>query len=97
MDILQVKEIKGYTAITKIPNMPWHIKGVLNLRGTIVPIVELRTAFGMPTIDYTVLTVIILVVVRDRIMGWWWIPCRMFSISAKRISRPRRSSEPKWM
>jgi len=69
MDILQVKEIKGYTAITKIPNMPSHIKGVLNLRGAIVPIVELRTAFGMPTIDYTALTVIILVVVRDRIIG----------------------------
>jgi purine-binding chemotaxis protein CheW len=69
MDILQVKEIKGYTAITKIPNMPSHIKGVLNLRGTIVPIVELRTAFGMPTIDYTAFTVIILVVVRDRILG----------------------------
>jgi len=69
MDILQVKEIKGYTAITKIPNMPSHIKGVLNLRGTIVPIIELRTAFGMPTIDYTAFTVIILVVVRDRILG----------------------------
>jgi len=69
MDILRVKEIKGYTAITKIPNMPSHIKGVLNLRGTIVPIVELRTAFGMPTIDYTAFTVIILVVVRDRILG----------------------------
>jgi len=69
MDILQVKEIKGYTAITKIPNMPSHIKGVLNLRGSIVPIVELRAAFGMPTIDYTALTVIILVVVRDRIIG----------------------------
>ena len=69
IDILQVKEIKGYTAITKIPNMPSHIKGVLNLRGTIVPIVELRTAFGMPTIDYTAFTVIILVIVRDRTLG----------------------------
>jgi len=69
IDILQVKEIKGYTAITKIPNMPPHIIGVLNLRGTIVPIVELRTAFGMPTVDYTVFTVIILVVVRGRILG----------------------------
>jgi len=69
MDILQVKEIKGYTAITKIPNTPSHIKGVLNLRGAIVPIVELRTAFGMPAIDYSALTVIILVVVRDRTIG----------------------------
>jgi purine-binding chemotaxis protein CheW len=69
IDILQVKEIKGYTAITKIPNMPTHIIGVLNLRGTIVPIVELRTAFGMPTVGSTVFTVIILVVVRGRILG----------------------------
>ena len=69
VDILRVQEIKGYTAVTKIPNTPSHIKGVLNLRGTIVPIVELRTKFGMPTIDYTAFTVIIVVVVRDRVMG----------------------------
>lgn len=69
VDILRVQEIKGYTAVTKIPNTPPHIKGVLNLRGTIVPIVELRTKFGMPTIDHTTFTVIIVVVVRDKMMG----------------------------
>ena len=69
VDILRVQEIKGYTTVTKIPNTPPHIKGVLNLRGTIVPIVELRTKFGLPTIDYTLFTVIVVVVVRDRIMG----------------------------
>lgn len=69
VDILRVQEIKGYTAVTKIPNTPSHIKGVLNLRGTIVPIVELRTKFGMPTIDYTPFTVIIVVVVQDKVMG----------------------------
>lgn len=69
VDILRVQEIKGYTAVTKIPNTPSHIKGVLNLRGTIVPIVELRTKFGMPTIEYTAFTVIIVVVVRDKVMG----------------------------
>ena len=69
VDILRVQEIKGYTAVTKIPNTPPHIKGVLNLRGTIVPIVELRTKFGMPTIEYTTFTVIIVVVVRDKVMG----------------------------
>ncbi|MEK6633257.1 MAG: chemotaxis protein CheW [Nitrospirota bacterium] len=69
VDILRVQEIKGYTAVTKIPNTPAHIKGVLNLRGTIVPIVELRTKFGMPTIDYTMFTVIVVVVVREKIMG----------------------------
>ena len=69
VDILRVQEIKGYTTVTKIPNTPAHIKGVLNLRGTIVPIVELRTKFGMPTIDYNMFTVIVVVVVQDRIMG----------------------------
>ncbi len=69
VDILRVQEIKGYTAVTKIPNTPPHIKGVLNLRGTIVPIVELRTKFGMPTIDYTMFTVIVVVVVQDKVMG----------------------------
>jgi len=51
VDILRIQEIKGYTTVTKIPNTQPHIKGVLNLRGTIVPIVELRTKFGMPTIE----------------------------------------------
>jgi purine-binding chemotaxis protein CheW len=69
VDILRVQEIKGYTAVTKIPNTPPHIKGVLNLRGTIVPIVELRTKFGMPTIEYTMFTVIVVVVVKEKIMG----------------------------
>ncbi|OQW32187.1 MAG: chemotaxis protein CheW [Nitrospira sp. SG-bin2] len=69
VDILRVQEIKGYTAVTKIPNTPSYIKGVLNLRGTIVPIVELRTKFGMQTIEYTMFTVIIVVVVKEKVMG----------------------------
>lgn len=69
VDILRVQEIKGYTAVTKIPNTPPDIKGVLNLRGIIVPIVELRTKFDMPMIDYTMFTVIIVVVVKEKIMG----------------------------
>ena len=69
VDILRVQELKGYTTVTRIPNTPSYIKGVMNLRGTIVPIVELRVTFGMETIDYTMLSVIVVVVVRDRIMG----------------------------
>ena len=69
MDILHVQEIKGVTAVTKIPNTPPHIKGVLNLRGTIVPIIELRTRFGMPAGERTTMTVIIVVVVREKVMG----------------------------
>ena len=69
VEILRVQEIKGYTTVTKIPNTPPHIKGVLNLRGTIVPIIELRTKFGMPTIEYTLFTVIVVVVIQEKIMG----------------------------
>lgn len=69
VDILRVQEIKGYAAVTRIPNTPEHIKGVLNLRGTIVPIVDLRTKFGMERVEATMFTVIVVVVVRDRIMG----------------------------
>jgi purine-binding chemotaxis protein CheW len=69
VDILRVQEIKGYTAVTRIPNTPGYIKGVLNLRGTIVPIIELRTKFAMPQVEYTMFTVIVVVVVKERVMG----------------------------
>ncbi len=69
VDILRVQEIKGYTAVTHIPNTPAFIKGVLNLRGTIVPIIDLRTKFGMPSAEPTPFTVIVVVVVRDKVMG----------------------------
>lgn len=69
IEILRVQEIKGYTTVTRIPNTPEYIKGVLNLRGTIVPIVDLRTKFGMERIDYTRFTVIVVVVVLDRVVG----------------------------
>jgi purine-binding chemotaxis protein CheW len=69
VDILRVQEIRGYTAVTRIPNTPDHIKGVLNLRGTIVPIVDLRTKFGIEKAEYTMFTVIVVVVVADKVMG----------------------------
>jgi purine-binding chemotaxis protein CheW len=70
VDILKVQEIKGYTTVTRIPNTPDYLKGVLNLRGTIVPIVDLRMKFGMGTTDPTPFTVIVVVNVRNRIMGF---------------------------
>lgn len=69
VEILRVQEIKGYTGVTRIPNIPEHYKGVLNLRGTIVPIVDLRMKFGMESVDYTKMTVIIVVEVNERVMG----------------------------
>lgn len=69
VNILKVQEIKGYTDVTRIPNTPDYMKGVLNLRGTIVPIINLRMKFGMEQIDFTSFTVIVVVVVNGRVMG----------------------------
>ncbi len=69
LPILQVREIRNFTKLTPIPNMPACIKGVLNLRGTVVPIVDLRSRFGIPSIAYDRFTVIIVVNVNERIMG----------------------------
>ena len=70
VDILKVQEIKGYTTVTRIPNTPGYLKGVLNLRGTIVPIVDLRMKFGMGTTEPTPFTVVVVVNVRNRVMGF---------------------------
>jgi purine-binding chemotaxis protein CheW len=59
VDILRVQEIKGWTPVTQIPNAPAFLKGVLNLRGTIVPIVDLRMRFNLKEIEYTPTTVVI--------------------------------------
>ena len=59
VDILRVQEIKGWTPVTHIPNAPAYLKGVLNLRGTIVPIVDLRMRFNMAAVEYTPTTVVI--------------------------------------
>ena len=47
VEILKVQEIRGYSAVTPIPNTPSYIKGVINLRGTVVPVVDLRAKFSM--------------------------------------------------
>lgn len=69
VDILKVQEIKGYVPTTSIPNSPPEVTGVLNLRGTIVPIIDLRKKFNLPEATYDQFTVIVVVVVQDRVMG----------------------------
>lgn len=69
VDILKVQEIKGYVQTTRIPNAPEDIRGVLNLRGTIVPIVDLRRKFGLDQVEYDQFTCIVVVVVQNKIMG----------------------------
>lgn len=72
VDILRVQEIKGWDKVTPIPNTPGYVKGVMNLRGTIVPIIDLRQRFGFNDIAYSPMTVVIVLKVigeRERIMG----------------------------
>jgi purine-binding chemotaxis protein CheW len=69
VEILKVQEIKGYTAITPVPNTPAYLKGVMNLRGTIVPVVDLRAKFGMEAAEYTAFTVIIVLTVGTKVVG----------------------------
>ena len=70
VEILKIQEIKGFSAITPLPNAPPYGKGVLNLRGTVVPIVDLRKKFGLPEVEYTKFTVIVVVQVQGQIMGF---------------------------
>ncbi|MBL1261614.1 MAG: purine-binding chemotaxis protein CheW [Thiotrichaceae bacterium] len=73
VDILRVQEIKGWDSVTPIPNTPDYIKGVINLRGTIVPIIDLRHRFSLDEIPYGATTVVIVLKVEsengNRTMG----------------------------
>ncbi len=69
IEILKVQEIRGYDAITRIANSPEFIKGVVNLRGIIVPIVDMRIKFNLGKADYDQFTVVIILNVAGRVMG----------------------------
>ncbi|MDO9226767.1 MAG: chemotaxis protein CheW [Pseudomonadota bacterium] len=69
IDILKVQEIRGYDAVTKIANSPPFIKGVINLRGVIVPIVDLRIKFSLGEPTYDQFTVVIILNIGKRVMG----------------------------
>lgn len=69
LDILKVQEIRGYEKPTAIANTPMFIKGVLNLRGTIVPIVDLRIKFNLAEAEYNQFTVVIILNVAGTVVG----------------------------
>ncbi|WP_298927099.1 chemotaxis protein CheW [uncultured Ramlibacter sp.] len=69
VDIQKVQEIRSYEQPTRIPNAPSFIKGVVNLRGVIVPIVDLRLKLGCATAEYESSTVVIVLAVRGRVVG----------------------------
>ena len=69
IDILSVQEIRSYEEPTRIANAPEFIKGVVNLRGVIVPVVDMRIKLNCAKVDYNALTVVIVLSVHDRVVG----------------------------
>lgn len=69
VDILKVRDIIGLSEITPVPRSPHFVKGVINLRGNIVPVVDLRLKFRMPEREYNGATVVIVVEVKGRFIG----------------------------
>lgn len=69
IEILKVQEIRGYDQVTQIANTPDYIKGVINLRGRIVPIIDLRIKFKLKNIDYDEFTVVIILQLHNRVAG----------------------------
>lgn len=69
VDILKVQEIRGYDTVTRIPGAPEFIKGVINLRGAIVPVIDLRIKFNLDSVVYNEFTVMIILNIARRIVG----------------------------
>ncbi len=69
LEILKVQEIRGYDTVTQIANTPDFIKGVINLRGKIVPIVDLRIKFNLGRVEYDEFTVVIILNLGGRVVG----------------------------
>ena len=69
IDIQKVQELRGYDTVTRIANAPEHNKGVVNLRGIIVPIIDMRIKFNLGTPSYDQFTVVIILNIGNRVMG----------------------------
>jgi len=69
VDILNVQEIRGYDGVTRIPDAPECIKGVINLRGTIVPVMDLRLKLGLEHAEYDAFTVMIVINFNQRVVA----------------------------
>ena len=94
VDIMAVREIKGWTDITHLPRQPEYVRGVLNLRGAIVPIVDLRCRFGQGLTETTPLHIVIIVQVGGRQIGL--IGDRVLdivSVNAREIQAVPRTTE----
>ncbi len=69
IEVLKVKEIVGMTTVTPVPNSEKYLKGVINLRGLVVPVIDLRLKFNIPEKEYDTFTVILILEHRDSLVG----------------------------
>jgi purine-binding chemotaxis protein CheW len=69
VDILKVQEIRGYDKVTPIPAAPDYVKGVVNLRGTIIPVIDLRVKFRLADVSYDQFTVVVIMRLASRVIG----------------------------
>jgi len=69
LELFKIQEIRGYAPVTPIPNVPAHVRGVMNLRGTVLPVVDLRMKFHLPLVEYNKFTVIVIAVVAGKMVG----------------------------
>lgn len=69
LEIFKIREIRGYAPITPIPNVPAHVRGVMNLRGTVLPVIDLRMKFHLPQVEYNKFTVIVIATVANKTVG----------------------------
>ena len=93
VDIMAVREIKGWSEITHLPNQPEYVRGVLNLRGVIVPIIDLRCRFGQGLTEAAATHIVIIVQIGTRLgRAVWRIACSTSCHSTSRSFRRCRGS-----
>ena len=69
LEIFKIREIRGYAPVTPIPNVPAHVRWVMNLRGTVLPVIDLRMKFNLPAVEYNKFTVIVIATVGEKTVG----------------------------
>lgn len=69
LELFRIQEICGYAPITPIPNLPPHVRGVMNLRGTVLPVIDLRMKFRLQEVAYNKFTVIVIAKVQEKTVG----------------------------
>jgi purine-binding chemotaxis protein CheW len=69
VELFKIQEIRGYAPVTPIPNVPAHVRGVMNLRGTVLPVVDMRMKFKLPPVEYNKFTVIVIAMVSEKMVG----------------------------